>query len=37
MIVVLREEDYEAWLDAPVERSMDFMRQCPQEHLTVSV
>jgi putative SOS response-associated peptidase YedK len=37
MIVVLREEDYEAWLDAPVDRSMAFMRQCPQEHLTVSV
>jgi putative SOS response-associated peptidase YedK len=33
MVVVLREEDYDLWLDAPVERSMDFMRQCPPEHL----
>lgn len=33
MIVVLREEDFDAWLDAPPERSMDFMRQCPPEHL----
>lgn len=28
MIVVLREEDYDAWLDAPVARSADFMRPC---------
>jgi putative SOS response-associated peptidase YedK len=26
MIVVLREEDYDAWLDTPAERSMEFMR-----------
>lgn len=29
MIVLLREDDFDAWLDAPAERSMDFMRQCP--------
>jgi putative SOS response-associated peptidase YedK len=34
MIVVLREEDYDAWLDAPAERSMDFMRQWAPEHLS---
>jgi putative SOS response-associated peptidase YedK len=28
MVVILREEDYDAWLDAPAQRSMDFMRQC---------
>ena len=28
MIVTLREEDYDAWLDAPAERSLEFMRQC---------
>lgn len=33
MIVVLREEDYDAWLDAPAERSEDFMRQCDPEQL----
>jgi putative SOS response-associated peptidase YedK len=33
MIVVLREEDQDAWLDAPADRSMDYMRQCPPEHL----
>jgi putative SOS response-associated peptidase YedK len=33
MIVVLREEDYDAWLEAPAERSMDFMRQCAPEDL----
>ena len=32
-IVVLREEDYDAWLAAPAERSMDFMRQCRPEDL----
>jgi putative SOS response-associated peptidase YedK len=34
MIVILREEDYDAWLDAPPERSMDFMRACPPEDLS---
>jgi putative SOS response-associated peptidase YedK len=33
MIVILREEDYDAWLDAPAERSMAFMRQCPPQNL----
>lgn len=33
MIVILREEDYDAWLDAPAARSMDFMRQCPPQDL----
>jgi putative SOS response-associated peptidase YedK len=36
MVVVLREEDYDAWLDAPSDRSLEFMRQCPPEHLVVS-
>ena len=29
MIVLLRQEDFDASLDAPAERSMDFIRQCP--------
>lgn len=33
MIVILGEEDYDAWLDAPAARLMDFMRQCPPEDL----
>jgi putative SOS response-associated peptidase YedK len=33
MIVVLRAEDHDAWLDAPADKSMDFMRQCPPEDL----
>jgi putative SOS response-associated peptidase YedK len=33
MIVLLRESDYDDWLDAPAERSMDFMRPCPPEGL----
>ena len=33
MIVILREEDFDAWLDAPADRSMEFMRQCPPECL----
>jgi len=33
MIVLLREDDYDAWLEAPAERSMEFMRQCPPEDL----
>ena len=36
MIVVLREEDYDAWLAAPAERSMEFMRQCAASDLVVS-
>jgi putative SOS response-associated peptidase YedK len=34
MIVLLREADYDAWLDAPAQRSMDFMRQCAPEVMT---
>ena len=33
MIVLLREDDFDAWLDAPTEGSMDFMRQCPPDDL----
>lgn len=33
MIVLLDEADYDAWLDAPPEHSMEFMRQCPPERL----
>jgi len=33
MVVILREEDYDAWLKAPAEKSMDFMRQYPAELL----
>lgn len=36
MIVILREEDYDAWLDAPADRSMEFMRQCPPEELVAT-
>jgi putative SOS response-associated peptidase YedK len=33
MIVVLREEDHDGWLDAPAERSMEFMRHYPPDLL----
>ena len=33
MIVLLREADFDAWLDAPPERSMEFMRACAPEDL----
>ena len=36
MVVVLREEDYDAWLTTPVQRSMEFMRQFPAEMLTAT-
>ena len=29
MVVLLRPQDYDAWLSAPPQASMDFMRQCP--------
>lgn len=35
MVVILNEDSYERWLDAPVEHSMDFMRQYPAESLSV--
>ncbi|MCU0775490.1 MAG: SOS response-associated peptidase [Ideonella sp.] len=33
MVVVLDEADYDAWLDSPVERQRDFLRQYPSEGL----
>jgi len=33
MVVVLPEDAYEAWLDAPPQRSIDFMRQYPANRL----
>jgi putative SOS response-associated peptidase YedK len=36
MIVILREEDFDAWLDAPADRSIEFMRQCAPEDLVVT-
>lgn len=36
MIVLLLEDDFEKWLDAPPERSMEFMRACaPQELVAI--
>lgn len=34
MVVILNEDSYEAWLDAPVEGSMEFMRQYPADRLS---
>lgn len=36
MVVILRPEDYDAWLTAPPERSMEFMRQCPPADLAAA-
>jgi putative SOS response-associated peptidase YedK len=33
MVVILREEDYEAWLTTSARSSMDLMRQCPPAEL----
>lgn len=33
MVVILNEDDYDAWLDAPVERSMGFLQQYPAGRL----
>lgn len=33
MVVILHEAEYDAWLDCPPERMMDFMRQYPAELL----
>ena len=33
MVVILPEEAYAAWLDAPVERSMDLLRPYPADQL----
>ena len=35
MVVILPEAQYGEWLDAPPERSMDFMRQFPTERLAM--
>jgi putative SOS response-associated peptidase YedK len=36
MVVILPEAQYEEWLDAPAERSMDFMNQYPAERLVMT-
>ena len=36
MVVILADDAIEAWLDAPVERSFDFMRQFPAEQLVAT-
>lgn len=36
MVVVLREDDYEAWLRAPVAAAMDFIRPCPPADLVAA-
>ena len=36
MVVILNEDDYDAWLDAPAERSMEFLRQYPAERLVAT-
>lgn len=36
MVVVLNEDAYDAWLDAPVEQSMDFMQQFPADLLVAA-
>jgi putative SOS response-associated peptidase YedK len=33
MVVILNEDAYRAWLDAPAERSMEFLHQYPEERL----
>lgn len=33
MVVILREDQYDEWLDAPAVRSMEFMRQFPAHML----
>ena len=33
MVVILREEDFGDWLDAPADESREFMRQCPPADL----
>ncbi|MES2943321.1 MAG: SOS response-associated peptidase [Pseudomonadota bacterium] len=36
MVVILNKDSYDAWLDAPAEQTMDFMRQCPAKRLTAT-
>jgi len=33
MVVILPAAQYDEWLDAPPERSMEYMQQCPAERL----
>ncbi len=33
MVVILAEDQYDAWLDAPPERSMEIMRPCPPQDM----
>jgi putative SOS response-associated peptidase YedK len=35
MVVILNDDSYDAWLDAPPEKSMQFMRQYPADLLGV--
>lgn len=37
MVVVLPESEYDAWLDAPVDASMGFMRQYAAEELAADI
>lgn len=37
MVVVLREEQYDDWLNAPAESSMDFLQPCAAEDLVADV
>ena len=36
MVVILNEDSYEAWLDAPADKSMKFVRQYSADYLTAS-
>ena len=36
MVVILNEDAYEGWLDAPLERSTEFLRQYPAERLVAT-
>ena len=36
MVAILPDEAIDAWLDAPVERSFDFMRQFPTDRLVAT-
>jgi putative SOS response-associated peptidase YedK len=35
MVVILPQAQYEAWLDAPAQRAMEFMNQFPAERLAM--
>lgn len=37
MVVILAEEDFDDWLDAPMDRSMEFMRQCAPQDFVAEV